>query len=89
MFGRRAQTVSYHAQFILSSAVQAIAAAGAVPIFVRLLQSKNELVAEGASEAMLHIVTPSQQEGGPAQAPSHAALRAAGAIPTLLNLVRN
>ncbi|EIE19244.1 hypothetical protein COCSUDRAFT_83592 [Coccomyxa subellipsoidea C-169] len=67
---------------------KAIAAAGAVPTFVRLLQSKNELVAEGASEAMLHIVTPSQQqEGAPAQAAGHAALRAAGAIPTLLNLV--
>lgn len=71
-----------------SFAAQAIAAAGAVPTFVRLLQSKNELVAEGASEAMLHIVTPSQQqEGAPAQAAGHAALRAAGAIPTLLNLV--
>ena len=68
---------------------QAIAAAGAVPVFVRLLESKNELVAEGASEAMLHIVTPSQQqEGAPAQTASHAALRAAGAIPTLLSLVR-
>lgn len=59
-------------------------------MFVRLLESKNELVAEGASEAMLHIVTPSQQqEGAPAQTASHAALRAAGAIPTLLSLVRH
>ncbi len=69
--------------------VQVIAAAGAVPVFVRLLESKNDLVAEGASEAMLHIVTPSQQqEGAPAQTASHAALRAAGAIPMLLSLVR-
>jgi hypothetical protein len=53
---------------------------------VRLLESKNDLVSEGASEALLHIVTP-PEEGMPLHQANHAAVRAAGAIPTLLNLV--
>ena len=65
---------------------QAIATLGAVPHLVRLLKSKNEVIAEGASEALLHIVTPS--EGSPQSHPSQTALRAAGAIPSLLGVVR-
>lgn len=64
-------------------------------MIVRLLKSKNDLVSEGASEAVLHIVTPPEedsaaqqyQEQQQQQQPNHAAVRAAGAIPTLLNLV--
>lgn len=53
---------------------------------MRLLKSKNEVIAEGASETLLHIVTTS--EGSPQSHPSQTALRAAGAIPSLLGVVR-
>ena len=65
---------------------QAIATLGAVPHLLRLLESKNEVIAEGASETMLHIVTPSA--GDAASHPSQSAVRAAGAIPSLLGVVR-
>jgi hypothetical protein len=58
---------------------------GAVPHLVRLLESKNEVIAEGASETLLHIVTPS--EPGAQSHPSQTAFRAAGAIPSLLGMV--
>ena len=65
--------------------MQAIATLDAVPHLVRLLESKNEIIAEGASETMLHIVTPS--EGNSNSHPGQTAVRAAGAIPSLLSVV--
>ena len=65
--------------------MQAIATLGAVPHLLRLLESSNEVIAEGASETMLHIVTPS--DGGGTSHPSQSAVRAAGAIPSLLGVV--
>ena len=67
-------------------ALQAMATLGAVPHLVRLLESANEVIAEGASECLLHIVAPS--DGHPAVHPSQLALRSAGAIPSLLYVVR-
>ena len=67
-------------------ALQAMATLGAVPHLVRLLESANEVIAEGASECLLHIVAPS--DGHPAVHPSQLALRSAGAIPSLLSVVR-
>ncbi len=66
--------------------MQAIATLGAVPHLLRLLESSNEVIAEGASETMLHIVTPS--DGSGTSHPSQSAVRAAGAIPSLLGVVR-
>ena len=66
--------------------MQAIATLGAVPHLLRLLESTNEVIAEGASETMLHIVTPS--EGNAASHPGQSAARAAGVIPSLLGVVR-
>ena len=65
--------------------MQAIATLDAVPHLVRLLESNNEIIAEGASETMLHIVTPS--EGNSNSHPGQTAVRAAGAIPSLLSVV--
>ena len=48
--------------------VQATARLGALSQLVRLLESKNEVIAKGASETLLHIVTAS--EGGPQSHPS-------------------
>ena len=48
--------------------MQAIATLGAMPHLVRQLESKNEVIAEGASNTLLHIVTASQ--GGPQSHPS-------------------
>ena len=70
----------------ISHAPQAMATLGAVPHLVRLLESANEVIAEGASECLLHIVAPS--DGHPAVHPSQLALRSAGAIPSLLSVVR-
>ena len=67
-------------------ALQAMATLGVVPHLVRLLESANEVIAEGASECLLHIVAPA--EGHPAVHPSQLALRSAGAIPSLLSVVR-
>ena len=67
--------------------MQAIATLGAVPHLVRLLESSNEVIAEGASETMLHIVTPSQGGPHPHPHPSQTAVRHAGAIPSLLAVV--
>ena len=58
---------------------------GHVPHLLRLLESSNEVIAEGASETMLHIVTPS--DGSGTSHPSQSAVRAAGAIPSLLGVV--
>ena len=66
--------------------MQAIATLGAVPHLLRLFESSNEVIAEGASETMLHIVTPS--DGSGTSHPSQSAVRAAGAIPSLLGVVR-
>lgn len=63
-----------------------MATLGAVKHLVRLLESANEVIAEGASECLLHIVAPS--DGHPAVHPSQLALRSAGAIPSLLSVVR-
>ena len=71
--------IPYYPVLYVHVAVQATAAAGAVHIFGRLLQSKNEPAPSGA---LLHIGTPSQLlEGDLALASSHA-------VPTVLKLVR-
>ena len=67
------------------NAMQAIATLGAVPHLLRLLESSNEVIAEGASETMLHIATPSEGNGN--SHPSQSAVRAAGGIPSLLGVV--